>query len=104
MTRRRGADSGKSNHTCSIQDALDTRVTAEAQDIYKTGTEDVIPGVELQRGSIQSSLHEYTFAFSSSVRTHARSARRVAVKGNYSRSMIKKEAVVGVCGPITTHW
>lgn len=35
LTRRRGADSGKSNHTCSIQHALDMRVTTEMYDIRK---------------------------------------------------------------------
>lgn len=63
-----------------------------------------VPAVELQRGSIQPSLHEYTFVFSSSVRAHVCSARRVAVEANYSTSMIRKEAVVGVCGPTTTNW
>lgn len=33
VTRRRGADSGKSNHTRSIQHALDTRVTTETYDM-----------------------------------------------------------------------
>lgn len=80
------ADSGKSNHTCSIQHALDTRVTA-----------DVVSSVALQRGSIQSSLHGYTFAFSSGVRTRMLFTSRVVVKGNYSSTpMIRKEAVVGV--------
>lgn len=56
VTRRRGADSGKSNHTCSIQLALDTRVPTETCYIRKKGTEDDVSGVEAAVGGLSSNL------------------------------------------------
>lgn len=69
------------------------------------GTANVLSGLALRRGSIQASLLGYTFAFSSGTRTRVLAARRVALKGSYSSTpRIRKEAVVGVCGPINTDW
>lgn len=56
VTRSRGADSGKSNHTCSIQLALDTRVPTETYDVRKTGTENVVSGVGAATGGLSSNF------------------------------------------------